>query len=79
MKMATRTEVSSPHGVKRHGDDSLDSEQRLAKRFNLLNISMHSLIIKLQCDSNTYRRSRKQALHSRLHGPASKSSEIVPT
>ena len=36
--MATRTEVSSPRGVKRCGDDSLDSEQRLAKRFNLLNI-----------------------------------------
>lgn len=40
MQMAARTEVSSPHGVKRCGDDSLDSEQRLAKRFNLLNIGL---------------------------------------
>ena len=38
MEMVTRTQLSSPHGVKRHGDDSLESEQRLAKRFNLLNI-----------------------------------------
>ncbi|KAF2234486.1 hypothetical protein EV356DRAFT_532795 [Viridothelium virens] len=36
--MPSCTEVSSPHGVKRPGDDSLDSEQRLAKRFNLLNL-----------------------------------------
>ncbi|KAI9687265.1 MAG: hypothetical protein M1822_002308 [Bathelium mastoideum] len=36
--MATRTEVSNQRGLKRPGDDSLDNEQRLAKRFNLLNI-----------------------------------------
>ena len=29
---------SSPHGQKRHPDDELESEQRLAKRFNLLRI-----------------------------------------
>ena len=29
---------AAPHGQKRQPDDDLESEQRLAKRFNLLNI-----------------------------------------
>lgn len=37
--MSTRTMLSStPHGVKRRGDTSIDSEQRLSKRFDLLNL-----------------------------------------
>ncbi|KAL8671668.1 MAG: hypothetical protein Q9168_003848 [Polycauliona sp. 1 TL-2023] len=31
-------EPSLPRGQKRHADDNLDSEQRLSKRFNLLNL-----------------------------------------
>ncbi|KAL8774847.1 MAG: hypothetical protein Q9209_000786 [Squamulea sp. 1 TL-2023] len=31
-------EASLPHGQKRHADDNLESEQRLSKRFNLLNL-----------------------------------------
>ncbi|KAL9005205.1 MAG: hypothetical protein Q9188_002004 [Gyalolechia gomerana] len=31
-------EASTPHGQKRHADDNLESEQRLSKRFNLLNL-----------------------------------------
>ena len=34
--------LSTPHGQKRHADDNLDNEQRLAKRFNSLNIGMFS-------------------------------------
>ncbi|KAI9710129.1 MAG: hypothetical protein M1820_002931 [Bogoriella megaspora] len=36
--MDTSTEVSGQHGVKRPAEDDLEHEQRLAKRFNLLNI-----------------------------------------
>jgi len=32
------TEIPPPHGHKRPAEDSLESEQRLAKRFNLLNL-----------------------------------------
>ncbi|KAL9583766.1 MAG: hypothetical protein Q9203_004935 [Teloschistes exilis] len=31
-------EASIPHGRKRHADDNLESDQRLSKRFNLLNL-----------------------------------------
>ena len=31
-------ETSLPHGQKRHADDNLESEQRLSKRLNLLNL-----------------------------------------
>lgn len=30
--------ASVPHGQKRHAEDSLEDEQRFAKRFNLLNL-----------------------------------------
>ena len=33
-------EASVHHGKKRHGDDDLAHEQRLVKRFNLLNLGM---------------------------------------
>jgi len=33
--------ASVPHGQKRHADDNLDNEQRLTKRFNLLNIEQN--------------------------------------
>ena len=29
-----------PHGQKRHADDDLKNDQRLSKRFNLLNLGM---------------------------------------
>lgn len=32
------TAASTPHGQKRHADDNLESDQRLSKRFNLLNL-----------------------------------------
>lgn len=38
MDTQAMTEIPGPHGHKRHAEDSLDSEQRLAKRFNLLNL-----------------------------------------
>lgn len=38
-----RQEPSLPHGQKRRPDDSLESEQRLSKRFNLLNLGWFSL------------------------------------
>ena len=37
---ASRGSTSTPHGVKRHADDDLRDEQRLAKRLNLLNLGM---------------------------------------
>lgn len=37
-KMTSQTMMSSPHGIKRRGDESLESDQRLSKRFNLLNL-----------------------------------------
>ena len=33
-------EMPAMHGHKRHADDSLETEQRLTKRFNLLNLGM---------------------------------------
>lgn len=36
--MTSQTMMSSPHGIKRRGDESLESDQRLSKRFNLLNL-----------------------------------------
>ena len=33
-----RTGVEAPHGQKRRADDDLKNEQRLAKRFDLLNL-----------------------------------------
>lgn len=42
--MISRTMLSSPpHGVKRRGDDSIDSEQRLSKRFDLLNLRNYKM------------------------------------
>jgi hypothetical protein len=40
MDTQTLTELSppQPHGIKRHADDELDNDQRLTKRFNLLNL-----------------------------------------
>ena len=32
--------MSAPHGKKRAADSSLDGEQRLSKRFDLLNLGM---------------------------------------
>ena len=40
METQTTTELSPVHGHKRHAEDNLDSEQRLAKRFNLLNLGI---------------------------------------
>ena len=36
--------ASISHGQKRHADDNLESEQRLSKRFNLLNLGRSFLI-----------------------------------
>jgi len=36
--MEVEQSYSLPHGQKRHPDDDLENEQRLAKRFNLLNL-----------------------------------------
>jgi len=33
---------SAPHGKKRSAENGLESEQRLSKRFDLLNIGMHT-------------------------------------
>ena len=38
---------SQPHGVKRAADSSLESEQRLSKRFDLLNLGMHRYVTAL--------------------------------
>lgn len=35
--------MSAPHGKKRAADSSLDGEQRLSKRFDLLNLGMSSM------------------------------------
>lgn len=45
------TEGSSPHGVKRKAHDNLESEQRLTKRFDLLNLgaSTSDLLLLIVC------------------------------
>ena len=40
METQTSTELSPAHGHKRPAEDNLDSEQRLTKRFNLLNLGI---------------------------------------
>ena len=40
METQMSTELSPAHGHKRHAEDNLDSEQRLTKRFNLLNLGI---------------------------------------
>lgn len=37
-----RTGVEAPHGQKRRADDDLKNDQRLAKRFDLLNLGESS-------------------------------------
>ncbi|KAL8703635.1 MAG: hypothetical protein Q9201_003173 [Fulgogasparrea decipioides] len=47
-------EASLPHGRKRHADDNLESEQRLSKRFNLLNLEHNGkLYIPVQANAPT--------------------------
>ena len=43
---------SPPHGQKRHPEDDLQSEQRLAKRFNLLNLGINPFVDRLTSTSN---------------------------
>jgi hypothetical protein len=38
MDTRAMTEIPPTHGHKRRAEDNLDSEQRLAKRFDLLNL-----------------------------------------
>ena len=47
MKMEIES-VRPPHGQKRPPDNDLEGEQRLTKRFNLLNIGTTKLLIILQ-------------------------------
>lgn len=48
MMMDGVTAASIPHGQKRHADDSLESDQRLSKRFNLLNLGILCVIFLCQ-------------------------------
>ena len=43
MEMETESTLPALHGQKRPPDDDLESEQRLAKRFNLLHIGITTL------------------------------------
>ncbi|KAL8776622.1 MAG: hypothetical protein Q9213_008195 [Squamulea squamosa] len=47
-------EASLPHGQKRRADDNLESEQRLSKRFNLLNLDHNGkLYVPVQRNAST--------------------------
>lgn len=74
-------EVSSPHatphGQKRQPDDDLEHDQRLAKRFNLLNLGMidpilHRWLLTLR------RKECQQSIHSRQVRSSYKRATLAP-
>ena len=57
--------LSNSHGQKRSADDNLDTEQRLTKRFNLLNIGTAAYDLLPSVIINVFTRKRRQALYPR--------------